>query len=322
MNIKGIFNFQQNRTATDYSVSLAFPLVYGGKDAEFTSVFVFQFFHKILTDCFSLAGDFPEEKQKALWDSVVSTSARQGLITLLANGMLNRTGSLYLVYDGGFVRVANKSEEREIDDNPAGKKGVKISFSNFKKATILLVLASLVESLLVNANTGLKISQSVLLRIAGLRDSVSNQNAEDAIKQAKAIEKGLKEGKGALLDASDVVDLPKFDSEPMEVALDVLFGLMSMVSGLPKAYISGILTSGLNNTGEGDAEAIERGLRYYFNSIFKPVCDSLLGTHLIFKTSRWRKFAEIANLLPVLEAVGEDLFPKEYKDKLIKEIMG
>ena len=125
-----------------------------------------------------------------------------------------------------------------------------------------------------------------------------------------------------MFDASDVVYLPKFNSEPMEVALDVLFGLMSMVSGLLKAYISGILTSGLNNTGEGDAEAVERGLRYYFNSIFKPVCDSLLGTRLIFKTSRWRKFAEIANLLPVLESVGEDLFPKEYKDKLIKEIMG
>lgn len=322
MNIKGIFNFQQNKTPTDYSVSLAFPLVYGGRNAEFTSVFVFEFFHKILTDCFSMAGDFPTEKQKALWDSVVSTAAQQGLITLLANGMLNRTSNLYLVYDGGFVRLATNAEEKEIDADPSGKKGIKVSFANFKKATILLVLASLVESLLINANTGLKISQSVLLRIDKLRESVSNQNADDAVLQAKAIEKGLKEGKGAMLDGADVVELPKFDSEPMEVALDVLFGLMSMVSGLPKAYISGILTAGLNNTGEGDADAVERGLSYYFNSIFKPVCDGLLGTNLVFKTSRWRKFAEISNLLPVLEGVGEDLVPKEFKDKLIKEIFG
>lgn len=75
-------------------------------------------------------------------------------------------------------------------------------------------------------------------------------------------------------------------------------------------------------TGEGDADAVERGLSYYFNSIFKPVCDGLLGTNLVFKTSRWRKFAEISNLLPVLEGVGEDLVPKEFKDKLIKEIFG
>ena len=320
----GIFDFNKNKkmTATDFAVSLSFPLVYGGRNAEFTSVFVFEFFHKILTDCFSMSGDFPPDKQKALWDSVVSTSAQQGLITLLAHGMLNRTGALYLVYDGGFVRIANRTEEREIDADPSGKKGIKVSFANFKKATLLLVLASLVESLLINANTGLKISQSVLLRIDQLRESIAQQDSENAVEQAKAIEQGLKQGTGAMLDGKDVVEIPKFDPEPMEVALDVLFGLMSMVSGLPKAYISGILTAGLNNTGEGDADAVERGLSYYFNSIFKPVCDGLLGTNLVFKTSRWRKFAEISNLLPVLEGVGEDLVPKEFKDKLIKEIFG
>lgn len=321
MSIKDIFNFQQNKTPTDFSVSLAFPLIWNGKAAEFTEVFVYEFFHKILTDCFNKAGDFPAEKQQALWDSVlIDTDAKAGLISILARGMLKRSAELYLVYDGGFVREASNEEKKKIDANPASNAGAKISFTNFKKATVLLVLASLAESLLVNAKAGLKISESVLLKINALRDKVSLLNSGGVIEQARAIERGLKEGKGALLDAADAVEMPVFNSEPMETALDILFGLMSMVSGMPKAYVSGILTGGLNNTGEGDAEAVDRGLAYYFNSIFKPVCDKLFKTNLVFKSSNWRKFAEIANFLPVLEGVGEDILPKEYKEKLIKEL--
>lgn len=270
---------------------------------------------------FNLAGNFPEEKQKALWDCVlVNTAAKEGLITLLAKAMLHRTPALYLLEDGGFIRRASKAEEQEIDRNPTGKKGVRISFDNFQKATILLVLASLMQGLLENANTGLNISRSVLLKISNLRQDIAEDDSQKAIQQAKAIVEGLKQGKGAMLDGADIVEVPNFNSDTMEAGLEVLFGLMSTFSGMPRAYVSGVLTAGFNTNSEGDDSAIERGLSYYFNSIFKPVCDNLLGTNLVFKRSSWRKFAEIANLLPVLEGVGEDIVPKEYKDKLIKEV--
>ncbi|WP_428045018.1 hypothetical protein [Candidatus Avelusimicrobium fimicolum] len=323
MNIKELFSFQKKEVQTDYSVELSFPLKYKGETADFAFMFVKELYRRILTDCFNHAADFPEDKQTVLWDSVLSYGTgkgAKGLISLLAHAMASRLSNVYLVLDKDVVRPATDEEKKAIKGDVLKKGTVCLSFSDFKQATVLLVLASLVECLLENANAGLNISRSVLIQINNLRESVSSLNAPSAIAQAKAIKDGLKDGKGALLDAADKVTVPTFDTDPLESALETIYGLMSFFTGLPRAYVAGVLTHTLNGSGEGDERATEQGLRVYFSSIFKPVCDQLLGVSLSFKTSDWRKFAEIANLLPVLKATSA--VPQEYKDKLIKEIFG
>lgn len=321
MNIKDIFNFQKRDTQTDYSVSLSFPLMYDGKKTDFARTFVLELYRRILTDCFTHAANFAPDKQGALWDSVLSFGAEsgaKGLVSLLAEAMAYRKNKVYLVADNGFVRAADQAEAKDIDANPLKKGAVCLCFEGFKQATILLVLASLMEHLLENANAGLNISRSVLIQISRLRENVALANAGGAVAQAKAIEAGLKSGKGALLDAADKVEVPVFNTDPLENALETLYGLMSFFTGLPRAYVSGELTGGLNATGEGDAEATEQGLKFYFVSIFKPVCDQLLDVDVKFKTSQWRKLAEIANLLPVLD--GCDSIPDTFKKALLAEL--
>lgn len=319
MSLKDIFHFQKNDAPTEYRLGLAFPFPYGDEKTKFAEIFVFELLRKILTDCYRHAADFPQDKKEALWDSAVSSQARRGLISLLARAMTDKAKA-YLVFDGGYVRKATEEEKREIDLSPAQKGRACLDFTDYHRSTILLNLAYLVEQLLCNANASLNLSKSVLVKIAALRESVSNLNAKDAIRQAQDIKEGLEKGQGALLDAGDAVELPAFDTSPMEAALDVLYGLISMVSGMPRAYVSGEGTEGLNANGEGDELGVERGLEYYFNSVFVPACDQLLGAKLVFKTSAWRKFAQVANFLPVIEA--SELIPQETKTKLMKELFG
>lgn len=312
--------FKAQKDTTDFGIEIVFPLAFSDEKVSFPKAFVFELFRKILTDCYDRSTDFPEKHQTALWDSVVSTQAQKGLISLLALHMTNKTADVYIKLDNGIVRECTQQEKEIIDKDPSGKNGIKLNFASFHRSTILLILAALVEALLKNANAGLKLSQSLLLKINALRQSVADLNAQSVIEQAKAIAKGIKEGKGALLDGEDKTELTNFDPEPMEQALEVLYGLMSMMSGLPRAYVAGQMTSGLNATGEADEMAVERGLRFYFNSIFKPVCDLLFGCKLVYKTSNWRKFAEIAGQLPTLEMT--ELISKEIKERLIKEVVG
>lgn len=319
MSLKDIFNFQKNDAPTEYRLGLAFPFPYGDKKTKFAEIFVFELLRKILTDCYRHAADFPQDKKEALWDSAVSSQARRGLITLLARAMTDKA-KVYLVYDSGIVRKATEEEKKEIDLNPAQKGRACLDFTDYHRSTILLNLAYLVEQLLYNANASLNLSKSVLVKIATLRESVSNLNAQDIIQQAKDIKDGLQKGEGALLDAGDAVELPAFDTNPMEAALDVLYGLISMVSGMPRVYVSGEGTEGLNASGEGDETSVERGLEYYFNSVFVPACEQLLGVRPVFKTSSWRKFAQVANFLPVIEA--SDLISQDVKTKLMKELFG
>lgn len=321
MSIKDIFSFQKKDAPTDYSVSLYFPLEYDKKNADFARSFVLTLYRRILTDGFNHAANFKTDKLGALWDSVLSyglDKGAKGLISFLAEAMTARQEKLYLKLDEGFIRQATQQEEKEIAANPLKKGAVCLCFKDFKQATILLVLASLVERLLENANAGLNISRSVLIQINQLRDTVGAVNSESAISQAKAIAEGLKNGSGALLDAADKVEVPVFNTDPLESALETLYGLMSFFTGLPRAYVSGELTGGLNATGEGDAEATEQGLKFYFASIFKPVCDQLFGVDLKFKTSQWRKLSEIANLLPILDA--SDALPDTFKEALLSEL--
>lgn len=322
-----IFNFgkRPQETPSEFELGLEFLLpVPAGKEHQhvvFSNVFVFELFRKILTDCYDRAADFPEKFTGALWDSVLSTKADKGLVSILADHMTRKTKDAYIKLDNGFVREVTDMQERAlIDADPTGKQGIHLDFSHFHRATILLILTALAELILHNANAGLNLSKSILLKINLLRQTVADMNAEGALAQAKAIVSGIKEGKGALLDGEDTVELPKFDPEPMAQALEVLFGLMSLITGLPRAYVSGELTSGLNATGEADEQAIERGLRFYFNSIFKPVCDALFGCNLVYKTSRFHRVAGVLDGL--LKLNDMDLIPPEKKQELVKEVLG
>ena len=167
MNLTNIFSKQ--KTQTDFSVSLGFGFDFKG-NLKFAEVFTFEIFRKILTDCFDHSADFPKDKISALWDSVVTTEAREGLISILARAMTNRS-KIYVVFDHGYVRKATENERQLIDQDPSGKNGVCLDFGDFHRAQIVLVLAGLVEVLLLSANASLNVSKSVLIKVAALREN-------------------------------------------------------------------------------------------------------------------------------------------------------
>ncbi len=319
MNLAKFFNNAPTAQQTDFQIDIKLAWGLGLKD--FSNWFAIEFYRKLLTDCYGRAAGIKDKDQAVYWDSVVSTQSARGLISLLATAMAEQKSRLYLVRVLDVVREADSSEQAAIDADPSGASGVCLNFDKFYQATVLKQLAALLFYVLKNSGTGLQLSQAVLIKISNLRENLANLNAQGPIMQARAVAAALKdEGRGVLMDAADAVEVPPYDPEPMERSLDVLFGLISMVTGMPQSYVNGIIHSGLSNTGTADELAVERGLLYYFNSIFKPVSDKLLNANITFKTSNWRKFAEVANLLPVLEAT--DVIPQEYKDKLIKELFG
>lgn len=305
---------------TDFQLDIRFPWDLAQKD--FTEWFCKNLYRKVLLDCYARAADFPQKKESVLWDSVVNTQSARGLVSILAEGMTDTEHEVYLLYVNNTVRPALTEEERQaILNDLTGDHGIILSFKDFYQTKILKQLAALLFCALKNANTGLHLSQSVILKISGLRENISVLNSQGPTAQAKALVQALtQDGKGAMLDSGDLIETPPFDPEPMEKTLDVIFGLISLSTGLPRSYVDGLVNSGLSDTGEADSLAVERALSFYFNSIFKPVCDKLLKCNLVYKRSSWRKFAEVANLLPVLEAT--DMVPTEYKEKLIKELFG
>ncbi len=312
------FSFGLKKAVTPTEYMLSCPFRFGMDEHVFIHLFMTNFYKKVLTDCIHRTAGLSAEQAATLWDNSVATAQNEGLITLLAEALYGKA-ELYLVYKNGVVREADDQEKKLIQENRLNDYGVCVNFTKYGLTDILRVFAGMLLAILQSAHVGMNVSKALQIGISNLRETVAEGNKEDAIAQAKAINDSLKDGKSILKDAADVISATQFDSEPMEKSLQVFFGLLSFFTGFNAAYLAGDLVSGLSGTGEGNEQAIERALANYFNAILKPTLDALFKVSVKFKSNNWRKLAEIASLLPALEAT--ELIEVDVKKALLKEAL-
>lgn len=311
----GITNLFTKWVSTDFEVDNPFTMAVNGE--TYAKYYGVEIYRRILTDCYTKTDGLSDTQKMLFWDSCLTSDAKQGLITILAWAMYNKNIT-YIVYKVGVVRVATKEEEKLIDNDATGKSGIKIDLTNFHKTDLLNIYIGLLYNIIATCNTGLNLSKALKIGISKLRETVSNENKEPIIAQIQAINEAMKAGKSVALDKEDTVSAVGFDFTSTEKGMEIFLSLIANLLGFPQSYLSGIISGGLNNTGENDTLAVERGLLFYFNSIFKPTTDKLLGTNLKFKSSNWRKLAEMKDFLPALEMTT--LLTDEEKQEIIREV--
>lgn len=303
----------------DTEIEISFPLCVAKE--KFIEWYIKRIYTRILFDCRAKASGFPEKYDNALYDSYISTEMPFGLISLVVDAMYRRS-KIYLVYKAGVVSKATQDEQQAIDEKIKNgqelKNEVAIDFKNFDTTDLLKVYASILYKALETANTGMNMSQSVILKIKDYRGTISVASSGDAAAQGKAISKGVKRGKGVMVDAGDTIELPTFDIKPTEGSVIFINGMTANALGFPLSYINGALTTGISTTGEADELAIDRGLRYFFYAIFKPIVDNLFGINVQMKIDNWRKLSAVSNLVPVIE--GSSIISDDRKEELIEEL--
>ncbi|MDR0675556.1 MAG: DUF1073 domain-containing protein [Elusimicrobiota bacterium] len=290
---------------------------------NFKKNYAIEIYKRLLTDCYYKSVGLAENTENSFWDSYLATEANKGLITLLAEAMYAKT-KLYLIYirNENIVRIATADEQKQIDNDIKNKGkskiGIVCSFENFYKTNLLKMYLDLIYTTISGINTGINLTQAIILKIGDLRQNISSNDRLDPISQAKKINTGMKEGKSVMLDAKDNIELPKYDVGPTEQSLKLFNSFIANLLGMPLSYVNGELTQGLSTTGESDQLAINRGLAYYFNSIFKPIVDNLMGLKIKFMIENWRKLEAVSNLLPILET--SEIVSDEYKKIFIDEV--
>ena len=309
----GITNIFTKWVSTDYEIENPFNMCI--TNVDYSKYYGVEIYRRILTDCLNRANGLSEEQKMLFWDSCLTSDVKQGLITILSFAMYNKS-TVYIVYKVGVIRTATKEEEAQIDSDPTGKSGIKVDFTNFYKTDLLNIYIALLYNIIATCNTGLNLSKALKVGISKLRETVSNENKEPVIAQIKAINEALKAGKSVALDKEDTVSAVGFDFTSTEKGMEIFTNLIANLLGFPQSYLSGIISGGLNNTGENDTIAVERGLLFYFNSILKPTTDKLLGTNIKFKSDNWRKLLPFKDLLPALEMTT--LLTDEEKQEMIE----
>ena len=312
-------NIFNKRNAQDTEISILFPL--SVPINKFIEWYIKHIYTRILYDCRRKSLGLEDKHNNVFFDSFVSTEMPNGLVSLVAKAMYDKS-KLHLVYKADVVSVATPEEQKEIDDKIKDKRKLKneivIDFKNLDITDLLKLYAGMLYNALKTANVGMNITQNVILKFENYRGLISKATSDDAQAQAQIVARSIKAGKGAALDSKDIVEIPTFDIAPMEQTVIFVNGQSANAVGMPLSYINGALTTGISTTGEADELAVDRGLSYFFYSIFKPIVDNLLGVNIKFKSDNWHKLAAVSNLIPIIE--GSSIIAEDKKTLLIEEL--
>jgi co-chaperonin GroES (HSP10) len=289
-------------------IELLAPFAMTVKKEAFCKVKTELLFKKILHRCYSRSeGATDKDKIASLFDSSEKSNAPKGLISLVANAMMEKQ-QMALIYEVGIVRKATTDEQKQIEadykKSAKSTKGVLVNFKDYWLADLVQAYMAIVFDILSTMNTQVGLSKALQIKINALRGTVSAVGKDDPIEQAKAINKALNKGESVLLDKNDEVVSSKLDSETVKNAIALVNSLIATDLGVSLSFVNGELTTGMSATGEADANADEYGFQDYFNSIFKPTCDKLYGWNLQFMSDDWRWFGAMADKLIIVENSG------------------
>jgi hypothetical protein len=297
-----------------------FPLAYSAQ--EFQKADILATYTKILTDVYTRTHGLPEKYDQLFWDNCVQSENNEGLITMLAQAMRDKS-DLYLVYNPS-TNVLRKADhvEKEIIRQDYIKQGessagVFISFTNYRKTDLLNIYSNLEYCILSSFNKVVNLSKAVQVKIKDLRSSVSLMDKEIAATQARDIARALGNGNDVMLDVGDDILTATPQIEPTEKAIEFLDAKRAFILGLPISYISGLQTPGIGSTGEADMRAVEHGLKLYFESIVKPTILALFGVETEFKSEDFRHMSSAIELLKTFELTSDDIISRDSKQKII-----
>lgn len=319
------FNWGSGRGADD-SLPDIFPLPV--PHGEFVRNDTQAIYTKILTDVFERTEGLSEEEQSVLWDNCLASEMRWGLITRLAWAMSERR-DLFLVYNvagTGVLREATPEEKAQIEEDykktASSKVGIYISFKEYKRTDFVRLYSALEYCTIGALNKQMNLSKALQLKFSDLRASVAAIDSADVKAQAVKIAQQLGRGGDVMLDAKDMLELaePKIDS--VEASMAFINEKRAFYLGMPESYITGAPPKGLGDSGEGDAKAIERGLKNYFVSIVKPVCKALFGKSVTFKSEDFRQLTSALEAMKTFEIVTDELMSQDNKRIIVNKLFG
>jgi hypothetical protein len=317
----GVFSFFQ--TGVDTRLPEIYPIPIA--QSLFVAIDVQNIFKRILIDVLERTQGVPEKKKNLLWDSCVKDQSQDGLISMIAKAMTDMN-DLYLVYVPAVevVRKATATEERQIREDyvtqARSNVGVYISFKKYSVSEMVKFYSALEYSSVGGLYKSQSLSHAIQIKVNQLRASIGNGDSERAVTDAKAIAEGLKDGASVMLDKDDLIETAKPDLTATQSTMEFIAHKQSFYLGLPKSWILGESKSGLGDSGNKDAKAIDRGLKPYFFSILKPVLDSIFAINVDFKSEDNENISVANETHKTFELTSEDYVSKENKLKILNKL--
>lgn len=309
----------------DFQCDLIAPFKLYMTEPNFVQIETQELFKNLLIECYNKSTGLTDKQSLAMWDNFerFNDKTTAGFIGMVAEAMTNKT-TAYIVYDKttNVIRKATSSEQAQIrkdyQDKTKSDIGIMANFTRYDKSDIIKLYYSLLYNVVDGLNTSINVTKAVKYMASLLREKMSKESSEDIIKQAKAIVQNLKEGNPVLIDGDDKLESGTVDVKPVESAVDFICGRIAGELRVSLSYVNGKMTAGISSTGEADEQANERGLEIIFNSIYKPLVDSLFSVSVQFQSDNYHRLSAYSKILPIIES--SEIIADEQKAEFVKEM--
>lgn len=266
---------------------------------------------RIITDTIERSQGISDKALKTLNDKVVGVNT-DGLISILVDAIYNKS-EVVIFYDRSIdvLKIADSKQAAKIreDYKKVGGEspdGIILNFKNFDMVNMLKVYSAIEYNSICSLFKVVNLSRALQVKISKMRESVALKDSKKFIEDARAIAIALSKGQGVVVDKEDEITVPQVDFAPTEKALKFCATKKAEITGMPSSYITGLQSDGLSSTGEGDDKAIEKGLRYYFFLIIKPVFKELFGDDLKFRSNNKEAVMASLEALKVFELIDNE----------------
>ncbi len=302
---------------------LIFPI--GMNQMDFVRIDVTTIFSRILTDVVERCHGLSDDETSVLWDNCIKSEQSDGLITRLARAMCDRR-DLFLVYDKALklIRLADANEQATIEadykKNNESTTGIYISFRHFYRADLIKIYSALEYVSVSSLHKAINLSKAVQIKMNDMRKSVNLTDADEVKAQGMALAKALADGRDVMLDAKDIIETQIPDLTGIQTAIEFINEKRSFYLGMPECYISGEQTGGLNADGTGDAKAIERGLKNYYQAVMRPVFEALFKTKTTYKSQDFTQITAASDMLKTFTLTDNELVSKENKTLILNRL--
>lgn len=323
MGILSNLGFGGSSSSSESGLKSLFPI--SMLELDFVRIDIKTIYKRILTDVLERTENIPEDKKKLLWDNCLADESSEGLVSLVAKAMFEKT-KLFLVYDEAIelIRKADAKEQAEIEkayktggDKPPGV--LYVNFSKFELSDILKVYSVLEYCTVASLHKSMNLSKALQLKMSELRSSTGNIDSAEVVAQAKSIAEALGLGQDVLTDAKDIIETSKPDLTATAASMEFIAQKRSFYLGYPASYITGIANKGLSDTGNGDAKATERGHRGFYFSIVKPIVEAIFNVETSFKSEDVDQTSSGLEMLKTFELTSDELVSRENKQKLVNK---
>lgn len=317
--------FGGSSSSSDSGLGELFPISITKLD--FTRIDTMIIYKRILNDVLERTEGIPEEKKALLSDNCLASESLEGLVTMIAKAMYEKT-RLCLIYDSGLklIRKADPKEQAEIEQ--AYKDGKKIdgrlmvNFSKFELSDIMKFYSELEYCNVATLYKNMNVAKSTQVKISELRSSTGLADSAEVKAQAKSIAEAMKKGDDIMIDAKDEIENALPDLTATKTGFEFIAEKRSFYLGYPATYITGVAPAGLGDSGDGDAKAIERGHKGFYLSIVKPIIEAMFSITTSFKSENVDENNSALETLKTFEITGEQYISAKNKLMLINKKFG